>query len=425
MKNSGVPWLGNIPQHWKVMRFSYLFKSRMGATILAEDLSESASIPVYSATEKDGFFGFVDCPRVLLEKGDLVIPARGASIGAVKYVSSPSTSTQTTISCKKLSNKVYPRYIFHWLKAMRNELFFYDETAIPQLTVEQVSSNPTLLPPLHEQQAIADFLDRETARIDDLIKKQEQLIELLDEKRVSLINQAVTKGLDPNVPVKDSGIPWLGEVPAHWEVKKIRFITESIKTGKTPSSTESKYYDCGDIPWYGPSSLASASINVGDPVKLITKEAISENAAKLFPSNAVFITGIGASLGRVGVLKYGGSCNQQLLVAVLNSNICFHDFFAYQALSISKVFLDRAQFTTMPIMNQSELADYEFKLPPPSEQKAIVSYLNSETAKLDQLKEKANKCIELLKEYKTSLISSAVTGKIDVRNYKSGEPINN
>lgn len=197
MKDSGVEWLGEVPEHWEIYKYNHIFKSGMGETILASDLPEDGGIPVLSATEDYKFFGYVNHARIILDPGDIVIPARGNSIGHVKLIHEPCTTTQTTIYSKNLKqNEVDSSYVIYVLTAGRNELFKYDRTAIPQITVDQVASNRIPIPALSEQLAIASFLDSETSRIDTLISESRTFIDLLKEYRSSLITAAVTGKID-------------------------------------------------------------------------------------------------------------------------------------------------------------------------------------------------------------------------------------
>jgi type I restriction enzyme S subunit len=199
MQDSGVEWLGKIPSHWDVAKYSYYLYSSMGETILKQDLNEDGKIPVYSATESGEIFGYVDESDTLLETGDLIIPARGNSIGYVKLVDRPCTTTQTTIYSKLLplqEGLINVSYVKYYLNANRDELFFFDQTAIPQITVEQVESNPLVIPPVDEQRAIATFLDSKTERIDELIEQITEGIERLKEYRTALISAAVTGQID-------------------------------------------------------------------------------------------------------------------------------------------------------------------------------------------------------------------------------------
>jgi type I restriction enzyme S subunit len=201
-KPSGLDWLGDIPAHWEVWKHAHLFKSSMGQTILKEEVLDEGPLPVLSATEQYEIFGYLEHATVILEAGDLVIPARGNSIGHVKLVREKSTTTQTTIYSKHLTRRVSPAFAFYYILGHRNTLFHFDRTAIPQLTVNQVANNPVLLPPLPEQTAIAAYLDAETAKLDVLVAKVEAVIERLQEYRAALITAAVTGKIDvrPGTP---------------------------------------------------------------------------------------------------------------------------------------------------------------------------------------------------------------------------------
>jgi type I restriction enzyme S subunit len=226
-----VEWIGDIPDYWVVGRWRYYFSSGMGQTILKEDLIENGEIPVFSATEGNNYFGYVNKSNLILENGDIVIPARGNSIGYVKIVNEKSTTTQTTIYSKRRSNKINSNFIYYYCIGKKKLLFPFVQTAIPQITVEEINSNYIILPPLQEQEQIVKYLDEKTTIIDKLISTKERKIELLKEQRTSLINEVITKGLKPNVKMKDSGVEWIGEIPESWIVGKLNFYCDRIGDG--------------------------------------------------------------------------------------------------------------------------------------------------------------------------------------------------
>lgn len=195
-KPSGVEWIGDVPEHWEVWRFSHLFRCGMGETILKERLLTTGLLPVFSATESDTIFGYVNQANVVLQPGDIIIPARGNSIGHAKEVRRKCTTTQTTIFARSTTGQVNSRFVYYYLISHRHVLFFFDRTAIPQITVDYVSRNPQLVPPIDEQRAIAAFLDRETGRIDAIIGKVRTSIDKLREYRTALISAAVTGKID-------------------------------------------------------------------------------------------------------------------------------------------------------------------------------------------------------------------------------------
>lgn len=191
MKDSEIEWIGEIPEYWKVKRFKDYYLSSMGNTILKSELVENGKIPVYSATAEDKYFGFINNSNIILNKNDLVIPARGNSIGYVKIVREKCTLTQTSIACKR-QRSICSRYIYYFLLGNRFDIFKFDDTAIPQFTVEDTNSINILYPPLEEQKAIANYLDTKTAQIDRIVETINTEIEKLKELRKTLINDVVT-----------------------------------------------------------------------------------------------------------------------------------------------------------------------------------------------------------------------------------------
>lgn len=191
LKDSGIDWIGDIPKHWEVKRVKEFYKLGMGQTILKEDLIEDGKYPVYSATAEDKFFGYVNKINNPLNIGDLVIPARGNSIGHVKLVKETVACTQTTIYMKQKS-KIDSSFVYYYLLGNKSQLFFFDDTAIPQITVEQINGRLILVPSSHEQKEIVIFLNNLCSKIDkkvEIIKKQ---IELLKEYKQTIIYEAVT-----------------------------------------------------------------------------------------------------------------------------------------------------------------------------------------------------------------------------------------
>jgi type I restriction enzyme S subunit len=191
MKDSGIDWIGQIPAHWEVKRFKHFFSTAMGETILAENLIDDGKIPVYSATESDQFFGHVNKSKVSLSVGDIVIPARGNSIGFPKLVAAPATCSQTTIYAKKL-REISSEYTFFYLWSCKRFLFQFVQTAIPQITVDEVKNNTLLMPPAPEQVEIVSHCENITRRIDSAIEIKNRQIAALKEYKTSLINAAVT-----------------------------------------------------------------------------------------------------------------------------------------------------------------------------------------------------------------------------------------
>ena len=191
MKDTGIDWIGSIPSGWKVRRLKDLYKMNMGNTILKDDLIEGGKIPVYSASADDKYFGFVNSANVILNKGDLIICARG-SIGHPKIVKELCTSTQTTISCKRKNKHFDPKFVHYYTLGFSDSIFYYDKTAIPQFTVEDANYIPIILPPKAEQVQITEYLDAKTGEIDSIITTINDKISKLKQYRKVLINDVVT-----------------------------------------------------------------------------------------------------------------------------------------------------------------------------------------------------------------------------------------
>lgn len=416
-KESGIEWLGDIPEHWEVKKFKHYYASSMGNTILKEDLSDDAETPVFSATEFVDILGYIDHPNVVLHRDDFIIPARGNSIGHVKLVDEDCTCTQTTIYAKRIyPDRINPIFVFWYQIGLRKKLYEFDNTAIPQLTVRQVKENPILVPKMGEQQVIASFLDQKTARIDALIQKKERMIELLKEKRIALITQAVTKGLDPNVQMKDSGIEWLGEVPEHWEVKRIKHVATRIQTGCTPPTSKEQYYEDGTIQWFGPSSFTE-DLYLSDPVKIINESSVTDGVARLFEEGSVMMVGIGATIGKIAQIKIPSSCNQQITVVTLKRSECDPDYYTYLLKTMETTIRGIAPSATLAIFDQGKIGSLSVLKPPLFEQVQVAEFLSDKLSVLEHMMSTISGSIRLLREYRSSLIHHAVTGKIDLRGY--------
>jgi type I restriction enzyme S subunit len=299
---------------------------------------------------------------------------------------------------------------------------------IPHLTGEKLRRYRFPKPPFCEQRAIADFLDAETAKLDTLVAKRQELIEKLKEKRSALISCTFTRGLppeaaraaglNPNPKLKPSGIEWLGEIPEHWEIFAARRLSRRIITGSTPPTAEERYYEDGTVPWYGPGSF-DEQITLSRPVKLLHSSAIQEDAARLFCAGATMIVTIGATLGKVSSLTEPSSCNQQITVVEFDERLVHPRFGTYQIKRLELTLRTIAPSATLSILSQGDIGDIFLGLPPLSEQRVIADYLDRETNRIDRMVRKVEDAIDRLQEYRTALITAAVTGKIDVRGYRN------
>ncbi len=418
-KPINIPWIGEVPEHWLVSRFKYWYDTGMGATILGEDLEDEGTIPVFSATESSKVFGYVNQATVPLSTGDLVIPARGNSIGSVMMVEEIlATSTQTTIYAQlKDVRHVHGKYAFYFQSGLRKYLFGFDNTAIPQLTVDQVRNNTFLLPPLPEQTHIARYLDHKTALIDAFLARKWRMIALLKERRQALISHAVTKGLDPSAPMKDSGIEWIGVVPAHWEVSKVKHLC------KVFGRIGFRGYAKEDLVQAGEGALVIGGKHIGDDeLKLTDPDYLSWE--KYYESPEIMIAKGDIVVSQRGTLGKVAVIDRELGPATINPSMillkeleCDSAFFGYFFKSAYfKSFIDLVNTSTaVPMISQEQLGNVTVSLPPRDEQLLLVEVLNERTTLIDDEIIRIQTSMERVREYRQALISAVVTGKVDVR----------
>lgn len=419
-KDSGFEWLGKVPEKWNAHRLKYcvdLVNDKVDGD--TTDLPYTGLEHVESWTGKRIFNNGVQATSEgqanRFKSGDVLFGKLRPYLAKVLRASDEGICTGELLVMRPKA--AIQDYLFSYLLA-KDFITIVDGSTygakMPRASWEFISNLPMLLPPDDEQRAIAAFLDRETARIDRLIAKKERQIELLQEKRSALISHAVTKGLNPKAKMKDSGIEWLGEIPEHWEVIPVKRVSTRIQTGCTPPTAEEHYYEDGSVPWYGPGSFEENLI-LSKPVKLINESAIKEGAARLFAADSIMVVTIGATIGKIGYLNKPASSNQQITAITPDSDRVIGKFIGYQLKRLEPVLRGIAPSTTLPIMDQQEVGSLPMAFPEINEQKIIVKYIDTETSKINRLIDKIYNSIEKLREYRTALISAAVTGKIDVR----------
>ena len=426
-KDSGVPWLGEIPSHWQSKRLKFLGEIVLGLTYSPEDITtdtENSTLILRSSNVQNGKLAFDDNvfvtknipKKMITTENDILICSRNGSralIGKCALIEGQALN-QAFGAFMTVYRSPYRKFIYYMLNSeiFKSQLGTFLTSTINQLTTQVLGNFEISLPPDDEQKAINSFLDRELGKIDALIDKQQLLLDKLAEQRSAVITQAVTKGLNPNAEMKDSGVTWLGDIPYNWEVKKIRYLIDKIYTGSTPPTANSEYYDEGDWNWFNPADFKK-SLFVSDSKKKLNSLAITENKVDLIPKNSVLIIGIGATLGKVALAEVDCSTNQQINSLIINK--ANSPKFITYALSVQREIMSLiSNSATLAIMNQEKTKSIILTVPPLAEQNDIVKYLDQETQKIDQMTETVNRTIERLKEYRSTLITQAVTGKIKV-----------
>lgn len=306
---------------------------------------------------------------------------------------------------------IYPKFLFYYLSShVSRELVRREAKGFIRINLRQdrLHCCKIILPAIHEQQAIASFLDKKCVEIDSLITLQEEMIVELQAYKQSVITETVTKGLDSNAKMKDSGVEWIGEIPEDWKVCKIKNLFR-LSTGTTPKSFEDIIEGEETINWYTPSDIIDGGNELWKSQRKLSKRIADNEKIKVYPKHSLIYVGIGATAGKVGYSHEVGYCNQQITALIPKGD--GNKYFYYLLNAISVMIRDNAYFTTLPIINNSYLGQCEIPSPPISEQQAIVSYLDEKTAQIDALILLKQEKIAELKDYKKSIIYEYVTGK--------------
>lgn len=438
-KDSGIEWIGEVPSHWALTRIKFVCKifgriGFRGYTVADITTKGNGAITLSPSNIKGQKFStdnstyiswekYHESPEIMIFKDDIVIVKTGSTIGKIGFIGNSTekiTINPQLVVLKKIT--LDSKYLYYVLIAefFQNQL----ETSTaggstPAISQEKINNLLLPIPVVkQEQTTIANYLDRKTAEIDDLITKKEKLITLYQEERIATINQAVTKGLDPNVPMKDSGIEWLGEIPEHWEVKPLKYLGSivngnSFKSDDFVDKSECRVMKISNIQtmkvdWSDDSYLPNGfydqypnhQINKGDLVFALTRPIIS--------------TGIKATI-----------VDQEDRILLNQRNAVFRPIkpetnrWLYYII-LSSIFLD--EFDSLidktgqqPNISSNDIANISIPIPPVDECLDILGFLENKFASIDSLITYTEQEITLLKEYKTALISEVVLGKVDVR----------
>ena len=439
-KDSGVEWLGEVPGHWNIDRLKRSLVSCKNGIWGDEAKQDENDIPCVRVADFDRQKLRVELnePTIrnvtakervgrVLEQGNLLLEKSGGGelqpVGCVVLYDDPKPAVCSNFVAKmQIGDAMDPsfwRYVHAAAYAIRLTIGSINQTSgIQNLDQDRYFNERAAFPTFEEQQTIAAFLDRETAKIDALIAEQQRLIELLKEKRQAVISHAVTKGLNPNAPMKDSGIEWLGEVPEHWSLPKLKHFT-NFSGGGTPSRENQSFWN-GDIPWVSPKDMKIQRIQVAE--EYITETGLISSSSSLLPAGLVLMvvrSGILKHTIPVAINEVPVALNQDMKALRFSHNSCLNWFFLRWVQGLNDLLLHAwaKQGATVESIEHSYLAETIIPMPPFTEQQTITAFLDNETAKLDTLTTEAKTAITLLQERRTALISAAVTGKIDVRKF--------
>ncbi len=411
-RSSGVEWLDEIPTHWEMRRLRYATAMRVSNV---DKHTKKDELPVRLCNYADVYYNdhiveeiaFMsatatndEIDRFRLKIGDVLITKDSETwddIGVpalIEYAADDLICGYHLALLRPVKSVLNGGYLLRALQSPDvGYQFHVGANGVTRygLTHDTIKSAHFLIPPLAEQRAIAAFLDRETGKIDALISKKERLVELLQEKRTALISRAVTKGLDPHAPLKDSGVEWLGDVPARWVVRRVKTLC-SMKSGDGINAISIE--PVGEYPVFG-----------GNGLRGFTSQYNHDG-------DFVLIGRQGALCGNVYVARGKFWATEHAVVATLALG---HEIVWFSAI-LTAMNLNQYSFAAaQPGLAVERIMNLYLPLPPLAEQRAIATFVDHETAKLDRLVTKVHEAIKLLEEKRTSLISAAVTGRIDVR----------
>src|ERR1700739_2146745 len=434
-KDSGVKWLGQVPEHWEVIRLKYVasMKGRLGwQGLRSDEYTEEGPFLVTSEHFTNDRVDWNRCfhvsedryaiaPEIQLRPDDVLMMKDGAAMGKLAYVDhlpGPACLNSHLLLFRPLDGRFENRFLYYVLGGPDFNGYMIRErtgTTFFGISQERIASFPFAIPPRSEQERILRFIDVETSRIDALIIQQQRLISLLKEKRQTSISHAVTKGLNPKAVMKPSGVKWLGEVPAHWEVYRLTSLyREIIEAGN------------GELPILSVSIHSGVSDRQLDDEEMDRKVNRSEDAGKykkVLPGDLVYNM-MRAWQGGFGTVTVPGKISPAYVVARPKREISsrFVELLLRTPQAIEEIRCHSYGVTDFRLrLYWDKFKIIRVALPPKEEQEKILARIEKMNQKFDELTEASNSSIATLQERRASLISAAVTGQIDVRNYPPAE----
>ncbi|WP_031407463.1 restriction endonuclease subunit S [Thiomonas sp. FB-Cd] len=435
-KDSGVEWVGNVPEHWDVKRLRHVasFKNS-NVDKKSYDGQQHVRLCNYTdvyynefITQRLDFMQATasadEIEQFSLKKGDVIITKDSedpSDIGIPAIVSDDLDGVVCGYHLTVIRDDDFEtsRVIHRALQAKPTQAhFFVEAPGITRYGLNQdaIGDTPICLPPPQERKNLADHIDRETSRIDALIAKKSRFIELLQEKRQALITHAVTKGLDPNVKMKDSGVEWIGGVPEHWGVVQVRHVA-ALGSGHTPSRSHPEWWEDCYIPWFTLADIWQVRREgrryIFETEENISDLGIANSSATLHPAGSVMLSRT-ASVGFPAIMGCDMATSQDF--AVWRCGARLNNEFLYLVLLGMRQELSRLMIgSTHKTIYMPDIEAFRMPLPSRAEQLAIIEHIDRETKSMDALAERTRRSIDLLKERRAAFITAAVTGQIDFR----------
>ncbi|MDP9223904.1 MAG: restriction endonuclease subunit S [Actinomycetota bacterium] len=364
------------------------------------------------------WFSPEDRRQLVLKPGDLLV-SEGGDVGRSCLWANEldPCGFQNSVNRVRPQSGNSSRFLYYWMSMLKDKGYIdilCNKSTIAHFTAEKVAAVPVPYPTVVEQWQIAAFLDRATAKIDTLIGEQQRLIELLKEKRQAIVSHAVTKGLNPDAPMKPSGVEWFGEVPAHWRVRKMKWVAE-MESGHTPDNKIPAYWENCEIPWVSLNDTAYLKDHdyISETAYYINELGIANSSARLLPARAVVFSR-DATIGRCAITTRPMAVSQHFIAWICSDSI-LPEYLLLRLRSMTQELNRLTTGATLKTIGMPDVRTLVTPLPPVAEQAAIVKQLGASTMALDALTAEAESAIALLQERRIALVSAAVTGKIDGR----------
>ena len=417
MKDSGIEWIGEIPEGWSIARGKHILTLLQRAVFPTDGVItcfRDGEVTLRSNRREDGFtVSLKEIGYQGIEPGDLVVHGMDGFAGSIGISDSRGKSSPVLVVLDSSQDK---KYLMYYLRSMAyNNVFLALSTGIRvrscDLKWNKLADLLYLVPPIVEQHKLVSFLDEKCSEIDAMLSKTHSSIEEYKKLKQAVITQTVTKGVRGDREMKDSGVEWIGEIPAEWSICPLKRLA-AIQTGSTPSKTssESFYSSIAGTPWIKPDNLGFSS-SIETTAEFLTEEGCS--VARTLPSNTVYVGCIGSRIGNCGYSLIPCACNQQINALIFNARM-YWKYGWYLTIFQEEQYMLLANGNVIQIINSTTQGNISCIVPSISEQREITAYLDAKCAEIDGLIAKKEQLVKELETYKKSLIYEVVTGKREV-----------
>jgi hypothetical protein len=427
MKESGIDWIGQIPEEWEVIKvkfFTYM-KGRIGwQGLKADEFIDEGPYLVTGTDFKNGRVNwdtayhisqkrYEQAPEIQLKQGDLLVTKDGTvgKLALIDELPDSASLNSHLLVLRPLFNRYENHFLYYVLSSLEFKNYFQKVSigsTMDSLSQEKMGEFIFALPNINEQNSISRYLDKKTAQLDKVKSLLEEQIQKLKDYRSSLIYETVTKGLDKTVPLKDSGIDWIGQVPEGWGVKRLKDYVD-FQTGTTPPQSIGVNQERKGVRWFKPGDFSDESVDLTSAENYITSEIVKQQKLSVYPEKTILVVGI-ASIGKVGYSENFSYSNQQITALKATGQI-FPKYLAYLMFSSGQYIRETALYTIVPIINNQYLSSLKIVLPNRVVQETIVEYLDKKIGQINKMIVIKNEQIENINKQRQTLIYDYVTGK--------------